>query len=549
MPAEAIANAPKPIIVDHGEVFTRAWVVDLILDLVGYSVDNRLTSKSLVEPACGTGAFLGPVIDRLLAGADRDGIAPEELSSCIRAFDIRYENVFASQALVRNRLAQAGVAETVANELAAIWVRHGDYLLDITAEAPVDFVVGNPPYIRLESLPAERAAAYRASHATMAGRADIYVGFIERGLRSLAPGGSLGFICADRWMRNAYGSRLRTMISENWSVGSIVKMQGVDAFEDEVDAYPAITVISRQTQSMGPVIVKTSESFGESSALALSRAFAEDEIADQPSLGFEARKLETWSSGPGGWPDCSPPRLDVLAHLDLNFPALGSEESGTSIGIGVATGADKIFLSSAALEIEPERLLPMALPRDISSGQLKWGGKFLVNPWDENGLVALEDWPKFHAYLEEFKPSLAKRHTAKRGAWHRTIDRVNVPLFKSEKLYIPDFKDRLFPVLDEGTTYPHHNLYWVTSDDWALRALGGFLLSDVANAFVEAYSVRMRGGYLRFQAQYLRRIRLPHWSSVSAADAKGLTQAFESRNHVWASSIANRLLEIESLPN
>jgi hypothetical protein len=48
IPAEAVA---------HGEVFTRRWVVDLILDLAGYDADRDLASLVAIEPACGAGAF------------------------------------------------------------------------------------------------------------------------------------------------------------------------------------------------------------------------------------------------------------------------------------------------------------------------------------------------------------------------------------------------------------------------------------------------------------------------------------------------------------
>ncbi len=544
-----VLTKPDPLVEpDHGEVFTRSWVVNLILDLVGYAPENDITTKTLVEPACGSGAFLGPIIDRLVECAQMQGSDISSLEDCVAAYDIQKANVEASRALVRERLMGFGVDGDLAQHLASAWVHHGDYLLDATPEA-VDFVVGNPPYIRMESVPSERAAAYRSAHPTMAGRADIYVGFIERGLKSLALQGALGFICADRWMRNSYGTRLRTLISEEWSVDTIIKMQGVDAFEDEVDAYPAITVLSRQPQQSGPTVVRAAEDFGENGAIELAREIATGEVGDRADLGFRARKTETWSSGPGGWADCSPARLTVLSHIETSFPALGSDETGTAVGIGVATGADKIFVPKEVPDIENERLLPMALPRDIADGELKWSGRYLVNPWDKQGLVDLDGWEKFHAYLKQFEPDLAKRHTAKRGSWYRTIDRVNPDLFTTEKLYIPDFKDRLFPVLDEGTTYPHHNLYWVTSQAWDIRALGGFLLSDIANAFIEAYSVRMRGGYLRFQAQYLRRIRIPIWTSVGDVEADELREAFATRNRELASTVAKRLLGVDALPD
>jgi adenine-specific DNA-methyltransferase len=58
----------------------------------------------------------------------------------------------------------------------------------------------------------------------------------------------------------------------------------------------------------------------------------------------------------------------------------------------------------------------------------------------------------------------------------------------------------LHPVLDEGTAYPPHNLYHVTSDTWDPRVLGALLLSRVANAFIEAYAVKMRGRTLCIRA-------------------------------------------------
>jgi len=42
---------------------------------------------------------------------------------------------------------------------------------------------------------------------------------------------------------------------------------------------------------------------------------------------------------------------------------------------------------------------------------------------------------------------------------------------------------------------------------------------------VATYTTKMRGGYLRFQAQYVRRIRLPFWNAVSADLREELAQA------------------------
>ena len=57
----------------HGEVFTRRWVVDLILDLAGYRAVEDLGASVIVEPACGTGAFLVPIVERLAESCTRHG--------------------------------------------------------------------------------------------------------------------------------------------------------------------------------------------------------------------------------------------------------------------------------------------------------------------------------------------------------------------------------------------------------------------------------------------------------------------------------------------
>lgn len=533
---------------EHGEVFTRRWVVDLILDLVDYSADRDLVGMRAIEPACGSGAFLVAMIERLMDSARRHGRDLREAQGALAAIDLIPRNVALSQAMARETLHSAGVRRNVAQELADAWIRQGDFLLEPPAERSADFVIGNPPYVRLEAVPPDRSEAYRMSCQTMGGRADVYIGFYEHGLRALRDGGVLGFICADRWMRNAYGARLRAMVAEGWAVETVISMTGVDAFEDEVDAYPAITTFRREPQANGPLVVEASPSFGPSEASEVA-ALAVKSTADHVyKPAFRGARLGTWFSGSAGWPHGSPDQLALIADLEARYPSLEDETTGTKVGIGVATGADRVFITEDPELVEPERLLPLALPRDIASGEVRWSGKYLVNPWNADGLVDLEEWPRLSAYLSQHRELLAKRHTAKHGRWHKTIDRVIEGLVDREKLYLPDFKEAIFPVHDEGGTYPHHNLYWVTSDEWDLRVLGGLLLSDVAGLFIEAYSVRMRGGFLRFQAQYLRRIRVPKPENLDSRAESALAKAFAARDREKATELALPLFGLSELP-
>jgi hypothetical protein len=113
-------------------------------------------------------------------------------------------------------------------------------------------------------------------------------------------------------------------------------------------------------------------------------------------------------------------------------------------------------------------------------------------------------------------------------------------LTSQAKLYIADIKETLNPVLDSGATHPHHNLYFIQSDYWDLEVLGGLLLSAVGQFFVECYGVRMRGGHLRFQAQYLRRIRVPEPCSLTEIQSGRLREAFRARDRQNATCAAFR---------
>jgi adenine-specific DNA-methyltransferase len=164
--------------------------------------------------------------------------------------------------------------------------------------------------------------------------------------------------------------------------------------------------------------------------------------------------------------------------------------------------------------------------------------------------VDLAGYPRLNAHLQGRRPALEGRFVAKRktSEWYRTIDKVQHDLLARPKLYFPDMKMTSHPVLDKGETYPHHNLYYLTSQMWDLEVLGGLLLSRVAQLFIEAYSVRMQGGTLRFQAQYLRRIRVPEPASLSEELSARLRQAFRSRDADAATEAAIEAYQITDLP-
>ncbi len=528
-PIEAATTAMAGAGVEaRGAVFTRREVVDFILDLAGYTANEPLQEARLLEPSMGHGEFLIAAINRLMSAysrvpdADRHG-AVADLGDCITAVELHEVSYHRTCELVRRTLHDHGLDDSESRDLCQRWLRHGDFLL-LPLDGSFTHAIGNPPYVRQELIPDVLMAEYRRRFKTIYDRADIYIPFFERSLSLLTPGGQLGFICADRWMKNRYGGPLRQLIAKNFHLKCFVDMVDTDAFQSDVIAYPAIVVISRAKPgatriACRPVI--------ESGALrALSRALL------APNLGPDVSEVAAVARGREPWMMEAPSQLAVIRRLEAEYPKL--EEAHCKVGIGVATGADQVFIGRYdELDVEADRKLPLVMTRDIASGSVKWRGLGVINPFvDDGGLVPLSLYPKLSAYLDRHGAAIKVRHVSRKnpGSWYRTIDRIYPELAALPKLLIPDIKGSAQIVYEPGKLYPHHNLYFITSSVWDLQALQAVLLSDVTRQFISLYSTKMRGGYFRFQAQYLRRIRVPHWKSVPAPLRTALVRAALSRD-------------------
>ncbi|MBI3805329.1 MAG: Eco57I restriction-modification methylase domain-containing protein [Nitrospirae bacterium] len=507
-----MANAS---IESRGAIYTQEGVVEFILDLAGYTSDKSLHKQCLLEPAFGEGDFLLPAVDRLFKAWVRDtgnsGNIIKDLSPCIRAVELHSATFIRTQQAVIDRLIQYGISASVASRLAAAWLVQGDFLLT-ELSYNFDTIVGNPPYVRQERIADALMKIYRERFSTLYDRADLYIPFIERSLHLLKPGGNLAFICADRWMKNRYGSKLRQMIADSFHLKVYVDMVDTPAFHSDVLAYPAITVIAHQPAGMTRVVHRPELTKRNLAALAETLA-----APNLPARRAPIREIHSVLNGAEPWIFESADHLDVVRRLEHTFPTL--EEAGCKVGIGVATGADKVFIAPMdELNVEPDRKLPLVMTRDIMTGKICWRGLGVINPFAaDGGLVDLAHYPRLKRFLEKHKSEIIRRHCAKKAPanWYRTIDRIYPELATRPKLLIPDIKGEAHIVYEPGELYPHHNLYYITSDKWDLQALQAVLRSGIAHLFVSTYSTKMHGGYLRFQAQYLRRIRIPYWSQIS----------------------------------
>lgn len=480
----------------HGDVFTSPRVVSFMLDLIGYTPDTDLSHVRILEPCFGYGEFLAEIQRRII------------LSSEIFGFDavgVMSNNVYACEI---DKSKYDSTTDRLRLSMPDFNPRHfknRDFLLtdwDFT----FDYIIGNPPYVRYEKVPKDKIGLYRDKFATFHYRCDLYVLFFEQSLRHLSSGGKHCFICSNRWLKNEYGKKLRRLISQSFNLEYLLDIENINAFQEDVLAYPAITVIANNISRTRTKVARI------------------DHIEDLKL------PLDSYSVLQGdaieGWNDVS---------FEAEVSALRTiEDQGFNIGIGVATGADRIFISTSLPDmVERELLMPIINARDLRGDDFQWGNRYLLNPYGPNGsLIDLSDYPRALNYLSENRAALEERHIVRNNrAWYSLIDRVKPTLLGQPKILLPDISGNNVLFVDDGRFYPAHNLYYITGKPYReLILLAAVLMSSYVKAQMGRISNRMNGGYLRWQSQSLKRLRLPVLSVISSVLRSRLFDAYQRRD-------------------
>lgn len=477
----------------HGTVYTKREVVDFI---TGLCLDGSevLSGKVIIEPSAGDGAFVIPLVERMMKESAGDKETLRKSLSNIYIYELDRGIIPVLKQNLASILADPSLVSSVN-------ITAGDFLL---ADIPMaDLIVGNPPYVRYDNIPIGKREKYKLLFPSFSARCDIYVPFIEKSIKALKPEGKLGFICADRWINNQYGKKLRGIISANFHMKYLIKFSGYNPFREEVIAYPSVLLI----ENTGPepsIIFSEVRSAGE---LAISDLLPRSRI-----LRFRRNGEVEYD------------------NLETRFPSL--EQQGFKIGIGVATGADKVFITHDPEAVEADLLVPLVSRRDFAGNSIEWRGSYLINTYSTSGsgLVDLHRYPRLKSYLESRAEAVKARHVAKRNAaaWYRLIDPVHAHLRSKPKLLIPDITTKRSIIYDSGNYYPHHNLYYITCNDTSkLLVLRSILVSDFCSRQVAQKGVLMNGGALRWQAQTLRKLHLPDIAEIPFSVRELLIELYE----------------------
>lgn len=222
-----------------GQIFTPENFVNLTLDNVGYMGDNILNRK-ILEPSFGDGAFLLKIIERLLTYCLELNFTEYEISeqlSRIYGIEIDEELFNVTKDKIKHLLDSYGLKCYEKVNLYCMDALEFDECDDF------DFVVGNPPYVRVHNM--ETSVKEKVNNFNFnKGQADLYILFFELGLSLLNENGKLAYITPNSYFKNSSQKDFRGYLIENNLLEKVIDFKSNQIFKN-AKTYTAISVLNK----------------------------------------------------------------------------------------------------------------------------------------------------------------------------------------------------------------------------------------------------------------------------------------------------------------
>ncbi|MDE6060727.1 MAG: SAM-dependent methyltransferase, partial [Clostridia bacterium] len=223
MKSETLALSAEKL---KGRFYTPEFIVNNVLDLSSYHGQSIL-KKHAIDNSCGDGAFLVAIVDRycnefLKISSDLQSLS-EELSTYIHGIEI---DEIESKKCIENL--NCVISKYGLNSVN--WdIKCADTLTVDTYNGKMDFVLGNPPYVRVHNLGGSLDNIKKYSFAQN-GMTDLYIVFYEIGLKMLNNNGVLGYITPSSFFNSVAGKYMRLYLVNNNLIEKIVDMKHFPSF-------------------------------------------------------------------------------------------------------------------------------------------------------------------------------------------------------------------------------------------------------------------------------------------------------------------------------
>lgn len=516
VPAQYLKQLPRADKRNGGRVYTPAHLVTFILEQARFHEVAGAPGATLLDPACGGGAFLVGAVVAIAERLRETGTAIERGVGRIKFLGAVEAALWGVDIDPRAcALTCAGVAGAVAqlspgplpqgffrgNVVEADFLTSKLDALTQIREKGVLFIVGNPPYVPATRISSRYKAELRLRYQTAGGRLDLYTVFLERSLELLRAGGLLAMVTPDKYLMSHSARALRSYIVDHGAVRRIARFKSHKVFEGAATV-PCVTVVEREGKASGVTMMSCAARPGRSGRV---------RVLERYSLPAESIKDERW--------DLVPPRLLGLARaIQSSHPAL--EEKALRISAGPATGRDDLFVfeNCKAPDLEPELTRPVVRGRDVLAFGIRDPALSILLPFHfdrrsgRGELIELADYPKARAFLEKHRKVLASRHCVRvwEKAWFDLHDQAPIDLAREAKILVPDVANSNRFAVDEGRYLPLHSAYYILAKPGVdLHFLSAVLNSRVSTFLMRLLAPVVKDGFSRYRRQFLAVLPIP----------------------------------------
>ena len=511
----------------QGIYYTPTFVTKYIVQqTVGKYLDERGYNPShpprVLDMACGSGSFLieaFDVIDDFVArqrGHAQKGEVDfydrmrqlEVLQNCIFGVDKDKQAVEVARLNLLLRGLHSREKLPMLENIA-----HGDSLrsetfeinfAQIMKEGGVDVIIGNPPYVRQETLGEEFKAYAKHNFETYAGTADLYIYFIEQAHKLLKPDGYFRMIVSNKWMRSNYGKALREFLKRESQLVEIIDFGELPVF-GEVLAYPVI-IISQRTQTQ-------KQNFIYSPIKPLDFDSLIEEVQSS-RVNFDERALvgNIWSLTTSN-------AKDILDKLWEKSVPLG-EFVNNHIYYGIKTGYNEAFViqrdvSDRLIAADPknaEIIKPFLMGRDVHEYRIDYENRYLL--FTRRG-IDIKNYPAVHKFLKQFKERLTPKPRDWKGEnwsgrkpglyqWYEIQDSVDYYAeFEKPKIILPSIVQKATFTYDREGFYSNDKTTIIPTDNLYLLAI---LNSKISDYFLQQIASTKQGGYFEQKPMYISQL-------------------------------------------
>lgn len=386
-----------------------------------------------------------------------------------------------------------------------------------------DIVVANPPYVRMELIKPQKPVLRRRFPHVHAERADLYVYFYARAQELLRPHGVAAFISSNKWLRAGYGESLRQHLLDQQAFRLVMDFGDLPVFES-ASAYPCIFLWRKEPRGSTDTLWANVKDLAGCYTEGVREHFLRINLS-VPASQFVSggpRLTATAAAGQQQVMDRAGPRLK-------NVP-------GLSIIYGLKTGLNEAFVLTAKERQDlvdedgssDEVIKPLLFGANIRRYCISPAGEYII--YTPHGLN-IEEYPAIARHLSKFRKlpvSLGKkprgldyRATSQKWFELQQAQEAYVPRFLGPKVVYPDITREARFAFDDAGYFLETTCFAVANADYYILAV---LNSASAWWYLTNCVAHIRGGFLRFKAQYLEAIPIPVASDVERSSVAALAK-------------------------